>query len=326
MERSRFLGETMKDFSTAKLRDYIQGEIKQNDDLLPHTGLVEPGTEASEILSFVETIYDSKNYDVPDQFVDSRAGSAVRQIAATDRVGGAVQDMPSFAVGLTESEVDISQAQAFGKIAGAMLNENAPYVGVLFGQMNKGKTSFAGLWLEIWKELVPLKYGEDAADPVVLSNMTTLEAADHVVHHVDDLKRLAFGDDEFVDSGGERGTPPEIPADTPKWWHFDECSTHLDARTKGWEVPNLYLPLVKRFAKVDMDAVHIAHSGMDIHADMRRSTISTEFIFKVGLKTANVFESMFEDQGSDLKYVLEEVPDTGVEYDPDDYSPFSWGS
>lgn len=313
-------------FAAAKLRDYVQGEIKKNEDLLPHTGLVEPGTEASELLGFLETIYDSRNYDVPEEFGESRAGSVLRKIAATDRVGGSVQDMPSFAVGLTESEVDISESQAFAKVAGALLNENAPYSALVFGGMNKGKTGFAGLWLEIWKELVPLKYGEDAPEPVVLTNMRTLDAADYVVHGIEDLKRLAFGDDEFIDSGGDSGSPPEISDEVPKWWHFDECSTHLDARTKSWEVSNEYLPLVKRFAKVNMDAIHIGHSGMDIHADMRRSTITTEFIFKTGVKTANVFESMFEDQGSDLKYVLQEVPDTTVEYSPDDYSPFSWGN
>jgi TATA-box binding protein (TBP) (component of TFIID and TFIIIB) len=64
---------------------------------------------------------------------------------------------------------------------------------------------------------------------------------------------------------------------------------------------------------------------MDIHADMRRSHITTEFVFKTGLKTANVYRSMMEDQGIDLKYVLEEIPLTSIEYDPDDYSPFSWG-
>lgn len=319
------MNESDGSFSAAKLRDYIQGDIKENTDLYPHTGLVEPGTEASDLMSFIESVYDSRNYDVPTEFVDSRAGSTLRRKAATDRVGGSVQDLPSFSVGLTESEVDISQVQAFSKIAGGLLNENAPYSGVLFGGMNRGKTSFAGLWLEIWKELVPIKYGEDSPEPVVLTNMRTLEAADYVVHGIDDLKRLAFGDDEYILSGGDRGTPPEIPPETPKWWHFDECSTHLDARTKGWEVPNLYLPLVKRFAKVNLDAVHLGHSGMDIHADMRRATLTTEFVFKTGLKTANVYDAMMEDQGADLKYVLKEVPDTSVSYDPDDYSPFDWG-
>lgn len=315
-------GDDGGSFAAAKLRDYIEGEIKENRDLYPHAGLVEPGSEVSELLSFVESVYDPTEYDVPSSFVESRAGSVLRRKAATDRVGGSVEDLPSFAVGLTESDVDISQIQAFSKIASSILNESAPYSGVLFGGMNKGKTAFAGLWLEIWKELVPLKYGVE--DCVVLTNMRTLECADHVVTDIETLRRLAFGDEMYINTGGEKGTPPEIDPEIPKWWHFDECSTHLDARTKGWEVPNLYLPLVKRFAKVNLDAVHLGHSGMDIHADMRRGHISTEFVFKTGLKTANVYEDMTEDEGSSLKYVLKEIPNTGIEYDPDDYSPFSW--
>jgi len=32
---------------------------------------------------------------------------------------------------------------------------------------------------------------------------------------------------------------------------------------------------------------------------------------------------MHEDQGADLKYVLEEIPETSIGYDPDDYSPWA---
>lgn len=310
-------------FSAAKLREYVEGEVKENNELYPHTGLVEPGSESSELLSFMESIYDSKDRELPASLSESRAGSVLRRKASTDRVGGSVSDLPSYAVGLTETDVDISDSQAVARIFNSMLNEKAPYSAVLFGGMNKGKTGFAALWLELWKELVPLKY-PDADDYKILTNMRTLDAADEVVTHIDDLKRLVFGNDEYIKSGGERGDPPEIDPATPVWWHFDECSTHLDARTMGWEVPNLYLPLVKRFAKVNVDAVHIGHSGMDIHADMRRSHITTEFVFKTGLKTANVYESMMEDEGTDLKYLLERIPETTLDYDPDDYSPFSW--
>lgn len=61
-----------------------------------------------------------------------------------------------------------------------------------------------------------------------------------------------------------------------------------------------------------MDAVQLGHSGMDIHADFRRATIATEFIFKKGLKTAEVYESMIDDHGAGLKYVLEKIPETSI--------------
>jgi hypothetical protein len=300
-------------FSSAKLGDFVRGEVKENDDLYPHTGITDPGSDASELLSFLEGL---------DVDSDSAASTLVRKSAATDRVGGSVGDIGSFAVGLTETDVDISEAQAYGKIANSILNDNAPYVAVMFGSMNYGKTSFAFLMLELWKELVEVKYGRD--DPLILTNMSGLDAADHTIQSLERFRELVFGDEEYLASGGNRGVPPELDPDRPKWWHFDECSTHLDARTKGWEVPNLYLPLVKRFAKVNLDAIHLGHSGMDIHADMRRSHITTEFIFKTSKKVANVYSSMNEDAGGDLKYVLEEVPDTSIAYDPDDYSPFSW--
>jgi hypothetical protein len=33
---------------------------------------------------------------------------------------------------------------------------------------------------------------------------------------------------------------------------------------------------------------------------------------------------MVDEQGVDLKHVLEEIPETSIGYDPDDYSPWSW--
>jgi|GEM_PF-4642699 len=309
------------EFASGKLREFVQGEIKENEDLLHHTGVVEPESRASAVLSELGRAYEGRG-EMPAAFKDTRAARIVRQPAATDHVGSQIPDLSTFAVGLTEQDVEISEAQALSKIARSILNERAPYTALIFGGMNKGKTGFAGLWLELWKELVPIKYGID--ESVVLTNMRSLEAADYVVTDIQEFKRLAFGDDEYIDSGGAEGTPPEIDPSVPKWWHFDECSTHLDARTNAHELSTKYLPLVKRFAKVNMDSVQLGHSGMDIHADFRRATITTEFIFKTGLKTAAVYASMYEDQGSELKYVLKEIPDTAIEYDPDDYSPWSW--
>lgn len=310
-------------FANAKLRDYVQGLIRENVDLYPHTGLALPGSDSSELLSFMESIYEPDgDGGMPGSFAESKAGTVLRKKAATDRIGGAVDDLPSFAVGLTESQVDISQIQAYSKIATSILNEGAPYSALIFGGMNRGKTGFASLWLEIWKELVPMKYG--TTESYVLTNMRTLDAADYVVTDVTEFKRLCFGDDAYIESGGERGEPPVLDPGIPKWWHFDECSTHLDARTMSSQVSRLYLPLVKRFAKVRLDAVHLGHSGMDIYADMRRSHLTTEFVFKTALKEAEVYGSMFEDAGTDLKYVLQEIPETSISYDPDDYSPFSW--
>jgi len=37
-----------------------------------------------------------------------------------------------------------------------------------------------------------------------------------------------------------------------------------------------------------------------------------------------VFESAVEDQSTDVKYVIEEIPGKAVETDPDGYSPWSW--
>lgn len=89
---------------------------------------------------------------------------------------------------------------------------------------------------------MPLKYGRE--DYAVVTNMDTLDVADYVVQDVNRFQAVVFGDDRYLETDGEDGTPPEIPRERSTWWHFDEVSTHMDARTYGYEGPDQYLPLV----------------------------------------------------------------------------------
>jgi hypothetical protein len=75
--------------------------------------------------------------------------------------------------------------------------------------MNTGKTGFAGLWLE----LVPLKY--ETEEYAVVTNVRTLEAADRVVTDIERCRKLVFGDEEFIETVGTEGEPPEVPRETP---------------------------------------------------------------------------------------------------------------
>jgi len=90
-----------------------------------------------------------------------------------------------------------------------------------------------------------------------------------------------------------------------------------------YKLANHCTPLLKRFAKVNTDAIHIGHSGLDVHKELRRSTVITKFIFKTELKTAQVYEDMIENQGNNLKYELTGLPDTTISYDPD-FAPWPW--
>lgn len=309
-------------FSAAKLREFVKGEIKENNDLYQHTGIVSPESKSQEMLSFLEGIYDNRRENLPHDLEATKAATTIRRSAASRYVGKSIEDTPSYAVGMTEQEVEIAPAKAFSKIQNSILNNQAPYIGCMFGHPNAGKTNFGLLYLELWKELVDQKYDSDLK-PVIISNARSLKPK-YTVTGIRSLVELVFGSEEYFESDGAKGTPPEIDENRPKFLFFDECSTHLDARKFGYEVANQYLPWVKRFAKVNLDALHIGHSGMDIHKDLRRSTISTEFIFKRDLKVADVYSSMDDDQGSDKKYRLEAIPETSIPYDPDDFSPWRW--
>jgi hypothetical protein len=47
-------------------------------------------------------------------------------------------------------------------------------------------------------------------------------------------------------------------------------------------------------------------------------------VFKTELKTAEVYDRMVDERGVDLKYVLKDIPETTLKYNPNDYSPWSW--
>jgi hypothetical protein len=47
-------------------------------------------------------------------------------------------------------------------------------------------------------------------------------------------------------------------------------------------------------------------------------------VFETGKQVADVYRKMCEDQGADLKYTLQGIPDTSIGYDPDVFARFFW--
>ena len=55
-------------------------------------------------------------------------------------------------------------------------------------------------------ELSPLKYGTE--ESVVVTNMRTFDAADHVLTDIGRFREFVFGDEQDLDTGGVDGEPP----------------------------------------------------------------------------------------------------------------------
>ena len=312
-------------FSAAKLREYVLGRLGDNKELHPHSGLVEPGSTEEDLLTFIASLRPPRDgSELPPDLSASKAAVDLHRAAATSHVGSRIEDVPAYVSGLTDKEAEISSAKLFSKIQSSIVNNGAPYLCTMFGAPNAGKTSLAVLYIELWESLSEIKYPH-TPDPVVLSN-SSLPCVDHVVRDIDTFREMLFGCDGWFSSNGDIGTPPTIDPDTPTMWLFDEASTHLDARTHSREVAHQYTPLLKRFAKVNTDAIHIGHSGKDIHTELRRGTLMTEFIFKTDLKTATVYDRMQDDLGVDELYSLIEIPEPSSHVDPDDFAPWSWSS
>lgn len=302
-------------YADAKFREWLEDELDGKPSRAPrHTGLVEPGSRADQLLSFMHS-------ELGPDYLDHNAAQAVLDHASSEYLGNAVQDKTAAAVGITEPDDDFADAKVVTKMTASIHNNGAPYLADVFGGPNTGKTTFVQLLAEMWYRLAPMKYGNER-EPVLVSNSDTLTERfpgnSSEVYGSSRLQKLVFANDG-------KDWNPEIPQETPVLLVLDEASTHLDARTNSREVSVEYLPLIKRAAKVNVDVVHIAHSGMDIYKELRRSNLMTEFIIKRAKTRAEVYTRMDEGKGRDLSYALDNIPLPDAKpVDPDDYAPWAW--
>lgn len=290
-------------FSSAKLREFVDGQIKENRDLYPHTGLVEPGSDASEMLSFLESIYDGGPDDsLPARFSETKVGKVLRRKAATDRVGGAVRDLSSYAVGITDHELEGDEMLLVVRLLEQLENHGAPAFVVGSGNPNTGKTNTMSLLAELRRYVMD--------EYLVLSNSPTWELTDIEVTSCHDLAVALLDNRE-----------------TSKFVLIDESSTHFDARTYRREIAAQWTPLAKRFAKVGVDVCgNVIHSGKDFHPEAKR--LATLAYWKERPDEAEFFGEWPADLDHPVDRLfggsVTNLEPTSAEYDPDDSAPWKW--
>ncbi|WP_252699469.1 hypothetical protein [Natronosalvus vescus] len=290
----------------AKLREQIalDGDLQGGDGIKPHAGYaIDPVDRAS--LNFLDDLVDED--DRPEsRFEETQLGSIVHSNVRTDAAWTAVQEqrygLASHLVGVTETEFDGSSITVSLELANQIENDGAPCFCSGAGNPNTGKSN---LMFYIVDDVAGRVYD----DLLVISNSRTWHRTDLVVTSAHDLTVALLEHRQ-----------------TPKAVVIDEASTHFDARTYNYEVPNQWTPLAKRMAKLGVEFCGlITHSGKDLHPEAKRLT--TLAFHKEQKAVATFFMNWPAESDSPSDPVFPD-PVQNLEkyegYDPDDAAPWDW--
>jgi hypothetical protein len=287
--------------TAAKLREQIQGELDGGLPLHDHVGRI-PG-QYQHTMSFVESVLqDTDEYAT---FSETELGTELLETFGSQQASNALEggngELLSYLVGVTEQDLDASALRLPMLLLDELENNGAPAFPVAAGNPNTGKTNTMLLLAELRKA--------DLDELLVVSNFDSSLT------------------DYRVTSSHELVVKLLEHRETPKFVIIDEGSTHFDARTNRREIATQWTPLAKRFAKIGVDAAGIVvHTGKDLHPEAKR--LATLPFFKTEKKTAEFFEQWPAESdhpaGRLFSGSLENIEQTGVDYDPNDAAPWSW--
>lgn len=211
-------------------------------------------------------------------------------------------------VGETSETTDLSGLRTTRKLRQAITRP--AYVAYIYGQMGNGKTDFALLLSEVWRD----EREAEGYDVELASNVKTWERAETVTEY-----------DELTDwMGTEDGTDPE---NSRRLFVFDEASSHASGYSGDANETRENLgKLVNLMRKHGTSMIIIGHTGKDVHPDVLRK--STHIIRKKGLKEAEIYRRETEVGGemiNSLDLDLDGIPPTNEVFSTHEASSWSWG-
>jgi hypothetical protein len=225
----------------------------------------------------------------------------IKAVETTERLQTSLEEgesqVQSFLVGNPGMRSDISGYHAIEKIEEIL--GHAAVVLYIYGRMGAGKTDFAALLAEIWKNITP--------DGMIVTNIMSLEEADV---HVNSYRELM----EWIDV--------RKPEDTEFIFLFDEASTSASGRgATGHQAGELFAPLVYRIRKVGGGIVTIGHDGGDIHPSIRAIA---DVVEKESKKRATFYETIRNRTPREELFSLAGIPPTSYTFDTRESSSWRW--
>jgi len=307
--------EREKWMAAAEAREYARGNKPNDpDDVLPHVGLVEDA-ETRRLLNHLAECYDpTLSESLPARVEDTRLYQKILQRAATNTVSRAVNNgdvqTQSFLVGDPAAQSDVSGIKAISKLRD-LVAEAAPLF-YLFGAPGGGKTNFALLLAQLWKQ--------ERSGGVLVSNIRTWQEADVWVRNYGELKAVLDGNLKDLPEGGI--TQVEDAEDI--LIVFDEASSHASGRGEmGAEAGEKLAPLVYKVRKSRAGLVIVGHDGKDVHPAVRTLAYAVEKP-RDRQKRATIYEDVRDRRGIGEILSLSGVPVTDYTYDDKEATSWSW--
>lgn len=301
----------------------LADELRKDSGELPDFGALFSDDDLRDLLILLDTHWsDFSTDDTPDDFRETAIFSRLREMYGSRRLLSLLDDENLPAVGYflgdDSDTIDASSLELDEFLRWLWHDSGTTDDSVaIYGSRNSAKSSFA---YQLVRSLAVHK------DAVVVSNCQS-EIVDYVATSMTDLRDLALGDREYINSHYQAGTPPKIDRETDVVFWFGEASSYCKATRHHNEIQFQYLPYMNRFSKLNINAVYEFHHPMTSHASFRRSSNVTHYVEKPDQKTAVFASSMEEDNGifRDEIAVLEDIQKpSSAAPDPDDPSPWSW--
>jgi hypothetical protein len=175
---------------------------------------------------------------------------------------------------------------------------------VVLGEMGNGKTDFAGLLGQRWRDL-------QGGEKLVGTNIRSLEEKTDWIRNYPEL----------IDWVQQDGDPLEH-RQRPKLFIGDEFSSSASGRGKqGYETAMKMAPLIFKIRKYGGALIYIAHGEKSIHPMLWR--VGT-IVKKTSKKKAIVADSIRSDSLADIQFEIEGIPPTDWTFRTEEASDWSW--
>lgn len=300
--------------AAGELRQYALGDLAEVDHRdVSRAAAVARDDDVRELLVFASQAWarhrDPSAHEETDrvEFWDTEWASRRVEQQATDMATDAVEagnvSQMEFLTGMPEYESDVSGLHALQDMEHWLLDSEEIKVTYLADYMGTGKTEFVHLCAEVVEFRSERR--DDLAPAEFVANIPTSDFP--TITGWDEFK-------EWVEKGH---------IDSNRWAIIDEGSQMLTGYSDDREaVERLMSRLVKLARKHGVNLIIIGHTGMDLHADLRRLC---DYVEKPSKKTARVYLSVKRGEGAGHLFDLDGLPparDYGFE--SDDEAVWSW--
>ncbi|WP_135828952.1 hypothetical protein [Halorussus halobius] len=306
-------------YTAAEYREHVEGKGSREPDAHDFSGIVRDES-VSRFMAVQSEEHDPTEWDdvghAPGRAEDLREMRQMRSLAATEVARTAMETGDTMALkhltGDADRQADVSGMKAIGRVDN-LLTGPAPVI-VIIGEMGAGKTDFACLLGQRWKDHNP--------SGLVGTNIGSLRERDDWTDRDGEARDGFVSDYGTLEEWVKQDGDPLEHRQTPKLFMGDEFSSVASGSGKqGHLVRKRMGPLVFKIRKYGGTLVYIAHDESSIHPLLWRVGV---VIKKTSKKEAVVADSIKSGEIRDVQFEIEGVPPTDWQFNTLEASDWSW--